>query len=305
MVSVSVVIPTYRHRRFVMQTLDAVFAQTYGDYEVIVINDGSPDDTAELLRPLIESGRIRYVEQSNQGQGAARNRGIEMARGRYIALLDDDDLWPADKLAWQVAAMEADPGLTLVYGSWHPMNEAGEKLPHNVEDFPSGEVLHKFLEGCWILSPGQTLIRRNVLQQVRGFDETIRNSDDWDLYIRLAQAGRFLYRRDPALLYRFHAGNASRNAIFHVQNHLRVMRKHRRLYTPALALRHFRAAAPFFVPNLMRCAERLRGEGRYADALRAHLYVLLFQLRIVTTRWWLAAMVNCLIRRPPRQCAID
>ena len=201
--------------------------------------------------------------------------------------------------------MEADPQLALVYGSWHPINEAGERLEHTVADFPSGQVLENFLEGCWILSPGQTLIRRDALARVGGFDPGIRNSDDWDLYIRLAHIGRFLYRRDPALLYRFHAGNASRNAIFHVQNHLRVMRKHRRLYTPALALRHFRAAAPFFVPNLMRCAERLRGEGRYAEALRAHLYVLLFQLRMATTRWWLAATVNCLIRRPPRQCHID
>src|SRR3954470_24757434 len=98
--AVSVVIPTYRHRDYVLRTLDSVFAQTYRDFEVIVVNDGSPDDTNRRIRPLVSAGRIRYIEQANAGQAAARNTGIAHARGRYIALLDDDDLWPADKLAW-------------------------------------------------------------------------------------------------------------------------------------------------------------------------------------------------------------
>src|SRR5271170_3450676 len=101
-IAVSVVIPTYNHRDFVVEALESVFAQTFTDYEVIVVNDGSPDDTAAVLRPYIESGRIRYIEQENRGQAGARNRGLAEARGEFVAYLDDDDLWLRDKLAWQV-----------------------------------------------------------------------------------------------------------------------------------------------------------------------------------------------------------
>ena len=113
---VSVIIPTYKHQDFVLATLDSVFAQTFTDYEVIVINDGSPDDTAEVLLPLAEAGRIRYIEQKNTGQSIARNRGIAEAQGEFIALLDDDDLWPPDKLEWQVEALRRQPDVALIAG---------------------------------------------------------------------------------------------------------------------------------------------------------------------------------------------
>src|SRR5690606_32958391 len=105
--AVSVVIPCYNHRDTVAAAVESALAQTFADREIIVINDGSPDDTADVLAPYRD--RIRYIEQVNAGQAAARNRGIELARGRYIALLDDDDIWPADKLEWQVAALDAEP----------------------------------------------------------------------------------------------------------------------------------------------------------------------------------------------------
>ena len=113
---VSVVIPTYKHANFVLETLDSVFAQTFTDFEVIVVNDGSPDNTAAVLRPMIASGKIRYIEQPNRGQAAARNRGILAANGEYIALLDDDDLWEPDKLQWQIEALRDRRDCVLVYG---------------------------------------------------------------------------------------------------------------------------------------------------------------------------------------------
>src|SRR4051794_22002333 len=113
---VSVIIPTYKHRDYVLRTLESVFAQTFTDYEIIVVNDGSPDDTADVLRPLVEAGRIRYIEQPNAGQASARNRGIAEARGEFIAMLDDDDLWPAGKLEWQVAEMHRDSDAVVIYG---------------------------------------------------------------------------------------------------------------------------------------------------------------------------------------------
>ncbi|MBA2437335.1 MAG: glycosyltransferase family 2 protein, partial [Acidimicrobiia bacterium] len=113
---ISVVVPTYNHRDFVLQALESAFAQTFTDIEVIVVNDGSGDDTEALLRPLVQAGRIAYLEQENQGQAAARNRGWQAARGKYVAFLDDDDLWPPGKLEWQARVLEEQPQTVLVYG---------------------------------------------------------------------------------------------------------------------------------------------------------------------------------------------
>ena len=113
---VSVIVPTYNHGRYVLESLASVFGQTYRSFEVIVVNDGSPDNTAEVLKPLVEAGRIYYIEQPNAGQASARNRGFASARGEYIAFLDDDDLWPADKLSWQVGVLKAEPDLGLIAG---------------------------------------------------------------------------------------------------------------------------------------------------------------------------------------------
>ena len=113
---VSVVIPTYNHSQYILSTIDSVFAQNYKGYEVIVINDGSPDDTAQVLKPLVEQNRIQYIEQENRGQAAARNRGLEVARGEFVAFLDDDDLWPPDKLEWQVAYLASHAEAVAVGG---------------------------------------------------------------------------------------------------------------------------------------------------------------------------------------------
>ncbi len=222
---VSVVIPTYKHRDYVLQTLGSVFAQTFTDYEVIVVNDGSPDDTADVLRPLIEAGRIQYIAQANAGQSAARNRGIAAATGAYIALLDDDDLWPPDKLQWQVSALNRHSDASLVYGGVEGFGTpVGEPLCQM--DGPSGQAHKAFLEKNWITTPGQTLIRASALRRVGGFDTQIWGADDWDLFIRLAQVGAFVFESRLCLLYRYHAKNASHDFWRMHVNCSRVLHKH-------------------------------------------------------------------------------
>ena len=222
---VSIVIPTYKHRDFVLATLESVFAQTFTDYEVIVVNDGSPDDTADLLRPLAAAGRIRYIEQPNQGQSVARNRGITEARGEFIALLDDDDLWPSDKLEWQVSALRSQPEAVLVYG-YSEIFGGKPTAPLPGKEGYSGEVQAAFLQQNQITSPGQTLIRANTLKAVGGFDPQLWGIDDWDLYIRLAETGPFIFCARPALRYRLHAANASKNLWRMYTNEILLREKH-------------------------------------------------------------------------------
>ena len=199
MTQVSVIIPTYNHRDYVAATLGSVLAQTFNDYEIIVVNDGSTDDTANVLKSVVGADRIRYIEQPNGGPSAARNRGIAEARGEFIALLDDDDLWPADKLEWQVELMRLNPQAVLVYGC---MEAIGEMRPyrHPGADAPSGWVLDRFLSDGWIRSPGQTLIRKSALDEIDGFDPRLWGTDDWDLYIRLSGTGEFVFQDRLALL---------------------------------------------------------------------------------------------------------
>jgi glycosyltransferase involved in cell wall biosynthesis len=233
--AVSVVIPTYNHRDYVVRALESVWAQSFRDFEIVVVNDGSPDDTVEVLRPHVQAGRIhRFIDQANAGQGAARNRGIAESRGEFIALLDDDDFWPEDKLERQVAALRANPGAVVVYGQpvpvgadgepREPLDPYGNPLPWPWES-PGGHVHRAFSERCWMVSPGQALVRRAALGG-RPFDPSIRNCDDWDLWLRLAERAEFLYEDRPALFYRLHDANASRDVLKMRRNEFKLLRKH-------------------------------------------------------------------------------
>jgi glycosyltransferase involved in cell wall biosynthesis len=205
---VSIVIPTYRHRDFILQTLDSVFAQTMRDFEIIVVNDGSPDDTAVLLAPHVVAGRLFYYEQTNQGQSRARNFGIERARGEYIALLDDDDLWPPDKLEWQTQFLDENPGVGLVAGTLVAIDERGTVGGGGVF-WPSITFEALFAENP-LLSPGQTLVRADLLKRLGGMNPTIWGADDWDLWLRIAKQSRLVMQDRLALYYRLHPANASK-----------------------------------------------------------------------------------------------
>jgi glycosyltransferase involved in cell wall biosynthesis len=205
--AVSVIVPTYKHRDYVLVTLDSVFAQSFNDFELIVVNDGSPDDTAAVLKPLADAGRIRYVEQPNAGQAAARNRGLELAGGEFVAFLDDDDLWPADKLEWQVAALREDGGVAIGGASRRLENGVLETVAET--DNRRLISLRSLFGYNPFFSPGQVLIRTDVLRGLGGFDAAIWGSDDLDLWMRLAHAGDFWHVDRVALHYRLHATNAS------------------------------------------------------------------------------------------------
>ena len=304
---VSVVIPTYNRAAFLLETLASVFAQSFTDYEVIVVNDGSPDDTAERLRPFAEAGRIVYREQRNAGQSTARNRGFAEARGEFIAFLDDDDLWPPDKLAWQVAALREHPDWGLVSGLAALMDADGTRRE---PDEATGEVqlqsIDAIFEGCGILSPGQVLIRRAALEAAGGFDPTLYGCEDTDLWIRVAARGPAALVRRTALHYRLHATNATRAAGRMFWDSVRTVRKNlplvpraRRADTRRRALRNIYVYAGTRVVGAAR-AEGLRAGGRALQVLAYLLPSILGDAELAllvgrdllparVRRWWRAS----------------
>lgn len=221
---VSVVVPAYGHAHHILETLGSVFAQTFRDFEVIVVNDGSPDNTEEVLHELIETKRIRYVRQRNQGVAAARNHGISLAQGRFVALLDDDDYWPADKLEWQVAALKKIDAVAI--GGTAIFLRGDQRIAECQTDGTQKEIRYSDLfDGCPFISPGLVLIRKEALDRAGGFDPEIWGADDHDLWFGLAAVGNLVKRAHPSLMYRCHDSNASLDSLRMLLNSKKVVDK--------------------------------------------------------------------------------
>jgi glycosyltransferase involved in cell wall biosynthesis len=208
---VSVIIPAYGHANLILKTLESVFSQTFQPFEVIVVNDGSPDHTEAVLQPLIESKRIKYVWQENQGVATARNTGFSHSVGKYLAFLDDDDVWPPDKLEYQVRDIE-NALVVAVGGSVGRIGLGGQLTPSTEDPAPNRLIeFEEFFDGNPFVSPGQVLIDAAVFRKVGGFDPEIWGSDDYEFFYRLWQAGPILRSTKTCLFYRIHETNASNN----------------------------------------------------------------------------------------------
>jgi glycosyltransferase involved in cell wall biosynthesis len=195
---VSVVIPTYNRRPLLQLAIDNVLAQTYPAIELIVVDDGSTDDTAAMVEQY--AGRLTYIKQANRGGTAARNTGIRAAAGEYLTFLDHDDLMLPTKIARQVRMLRARPAIGLVHCRWYAIDKDGVRLAKPYV-LPERNVLRNLVRGCFIWSGGP-LIRRQCLDQVGLFDESIWSSD-WDMWVRMARAGvRFGCIQEPLGCYR-------------------------------------------------------------------------------------------------------
>jgi glycosyltransferase involved in cell wall biosynthesis len=214
---VSVVIPAFNAERTLGPAVESALGQTYSNVEIIVVDDGSTDGTPAVLNRYAD--RIRIVRQKNQGEGAARNSGIERAQGSLIAFLDADDLWDAEKLSVQVAVLNSSPEIGLVFALMRTIDGAGNPLPGTIpSQLPSGltlrplpnlsacyelegPLLSELLKGCFLntLTP---VIRKEALSRVGGFDRLPRGTDR-DMWYRLAANGcRMAVVRRPLASYR-------------------------------------------------------------------------------------------------------
>jgi len=207
MPTISVIIPAYNAEKTILETINSVIKQTFSDFEIIVVNDGSTDRTVELLQD-IKDERLKVFSYENGGASSARNRGIAHATGEYISFLDADDLWTHDKLELQLAALQAHPEAGVAYSWTYVINGEGELLrtiEHNYEGNVYGEMLLKSFVTCG----SNPLIRREAIESVGGFDVTLKSSDDWDYWLRLAYKWHFVVVPKHQIFYRRSATSKS------------------------------------------------------------------------------------------------
>lgn len=224
--AVSVIIPTYQRGHLVSQAINSVLAQTYEDYEIIVINDGSEDNTPQVLAQFSDR-HITAIHQANQGLSAARNAGIRSARGKYIAFLDDDDLWEPQKLEKQISVLEANPRIGLIYSDSLFFSDKRGLFPGSYNTAfptPNLHVLWTLFRYNYI-SVLTVVVRRDCLDKVGLFDETLKCCEDYDLWLRLIEKFPIYFLNQPLARYRRSPNNLSQNKEQMFTNHLRVKEK--------------------------------------------------------------------------------
>ena len=218
---VSVVIPMFNAEKYIESALDSVFNQTYTHLEVVIVDDGSSDESVEIVNNL-NSDIVRLIQQENSGPAAARNRGVKEASGQWIAFLDADDIWEVNKVEAQLASLgNAKWGYcdSLFMGG---PNDGRRDSELNAKH--QGMVLQQLTCANFIGTSG-VIIERAVFLQSGGFDGALRSIQDWDLWLRIASEYEVSYCNQALVRYRVHSESTSRSARKTLPNHKRVIDK--------------------------------------------------------------------------------
>ena len=199
MPEVSVIITCYNEAVFVENALQSVLKQTFLDFDVFVVDDGSEDNTREIILPYTKQHNVKYMFQKNRGLPAARNKGIQNSRGEYLAFLDADDSRLLQKLEKQIKYAEKHPGTALIYTDFYRYNEKGERFS---QGYPkSYKNPEKFLPDIFMrdasIIPSTVIIKRDVLKDVGYFDEELLMKQEYDLWIRIGGKYPIGYANEP------------------------------------------------------------------------------------------------------------
>jgi glycosyltransferase involved in cell wall biosynthesis len=301
---VSVLLPAYNRADYLAEAINSALDQTIRDLEVVVVDDGSTDDTSQVVRG-IKDGRVHYLYQRNRGVSSALNTAWHAARGKYLAMLGSDDVWLPGLLGELVPVLDSDPALGLVYARAEGMDAQGRPLPQILgasEKF-HGEWLKSILYGDFVC--GLTAVfRRTSLEQVGGFNETMTGNEDWDLWIRLAEHYPFAFRDLILARYRMHpeslTGGRSETYVRIILDRVRLIEGYyaraavpeealgveslarRNVYMDVtirfLSIGRWRAAVPFFIRTLQAAPNPIA-------TLPRILGVALFDLYFSKRRW--------------------
>lgn len=205
--TVSVVVPTYNSAKTIGKTIQSVLEQTYTHYEIIVVDDGSQDETISLIQKFKDE-RIKLYPLPRVGHMLNRNRALRLAGGEFLALLDSDDIWSAEKLHDHVTALLENPEAVAAYCWVDHIGANDEYLHPGTRTICNGDAYPSLLQGNWLHTGSNIVARHQAIEASGGFDESLTHCADWDLYLKLAKLGGFIcipkvqvyYRRQPGSL---------------------------------------------------------------------------------------------------------
>lgn len=219
MEKISVIIPAYNAEAFIAETVRSALSQTYPDVEVIVVDDGSTDDTLGSLNEFAD--RIRVHRQSNAGVSKARNAGVGIATGSWIAFLDADDLWAPTKLAQQSAYSD----IPMCFTDRYNIGARGDvpELQSDSTPMQGGDLFEPLLVRGNFITLSTVLLRRTLFDEMQGFYSGLHGTEDWDLWLRIAERHPIAFCPEPLVSYRFHPGGLSRNHRQMAQERIKVI----------------------------------------------------------------------------------
>lgn len=241
---VSIVMPCYNAAAHLPTSVGSVLAQTFPDWELITVDDGSSDTTLTWLQAQTDV-RIRPLSQANLGVSSARNAGLALARGRYVAFLDADDTWTTNFLATMVAALEASPQAVLAYCGWQNLGlPGGRGEPFVPPDYETAAKAETLFAGCrWPIHAA--LVKREAVLATNGFDPTLTNAEDYALWLNVATTAPIVRVPEVLAFYHFHGGaqasaDYARAALQHWQAQQQYLARHP-AFSDALGAAHVRA----------------------------------------------------------------
>lgn len=240
---VSVIIPTYNRAHLLKRAIDSALAQTYENLEVLVIDDASSDET-EYVVGSYRDPRVRYFRHcTNRGGSAARNTGLQLARGHFVAFLDSDDEWMPEKVERHLEVFRKHPEYDVVYSAVRDVYPDGSfRIRHH--DGPEGQIYDLLLVRNVVGPTSAFVVRRECFEKVGGFDESLRSAQDYDMWLRLARHFKFKCIREPLVNYYWHGDQITSNVEAKKQGMLAILKKYefdlRRTHPSVVADRYFR-----------------------------------------------------------------
>lgn len=196
---VSVVIPTFNRSAVIIRAINSVFNQTFKDYELIIVDDGSSDDTYESLKLFIDTKKIKYFRQNNLGVSAARNLGVKNANGQFVAFLDSDDEWLPHKLNEQIKYLSNNPDIKIVYSDEIWIRNGKRVNQKAIHKKSGGNIFPQCVEQCFI-APSSTLISKDFFVSIGGFDENFLVCEDYDLWLKISSIHEIGFISEPLIV---------------------------------------------------------------------------------------------------------
>lgn len=275
LMQVSVIIPTYNSARFLPDAIDSVLAQTFRGFEILVVDDGSTDNTEAVMQRY--GSATRYIRQPNSGVAVARNHGIDESRGRYVAFLDADDVWHPKKLERQLAGLRDSRECRAAYSAFTITDPSlvPLKITRAKRNGPLLDDL--LLRGNVVGTPSTVLCERSLFDEAGGFDSALSQCADWELWVRLAAKSDFFYLDEPLVSYRLHGSNMSASAPLLERDSLLVLKKGFAMTDLPATLRARRRAA--FARNYMVVAGTYFQARKYFDFVRCAIRAVALDFR--------------------------